>query len=87
MKVKKIQKPKHVVRWLKKKVEEECKTMTYYALEKFYTPQWNEEAKEYKTGLIVEYPVNTKRRVKKAFKKFGIHGALAYIQVFKKDKI
>jgi len=85
MKLKKIQKPKHLIRSLKIYAEENCKPVSYYALEKFYTPRIIEG--EYKTGVIVTHPVNHSRRVMKAFKKFGAQGAVGYLTVFKKDDL
>ena len=84
MKLKKIQKPKHLIRSLKLYAEQNCKPVNYYALEKFYTPKIVDG--EYRVGEIVELPVNHERRVKKAFKKYGIQAAIAYLTAFKKEK-
>ena len=85
MKIKQIHKKKHVIRELKKFSIQECKPVNYYALEKFNVPKWNEAEQEYKTGEIVEHPVNHQRRVKNALKKYGLKGALAYVTAFKKE--
>jgi len=84
MKIKQIKKKKHLIRSLKVYAKANCIQNTYYALEKFYKPKIIDG--EYKTGLIVEHNVSHERRVKKAFKKYGIQAAIAYLTAFKKEK-
>jgi len=84
MKKKQISKSKHLIRELKKYAEVNCVKNSYYALEKFSNPKIIDG--EYRTGEVVLHDVNHSRRVKKAFKKYGIQAAIAYLTAFKKEK-
>jgi len=71
-------KPKHLIRLLKKEAKK-LPEETYFAIDLFYKPQLLNG--EFKRGLIKEYKVNHGRRVKKLYKKYGIHAVNAYFYV------
>lgn len=66
-----------------KLIRKECKKLpprTYWALQKFYKPQFIDG--HWRTGQIVECPVNHFRRAKKAYNKWGVEALRAYFTVF-----
>jgi len=85
MKKKEIKKPKHIIRAIKKAAKK-LPVREYYALEKYDRPKWNEEEQKWRIGEIVTHKVNHARRVKKAYKKYGIPAVNAYFYVFQKIK-
>lgn len=64
---------------------------TYWAIDKYYQPVWEDDANgrftfngqrgEWKTGIAVEYPVNHYRRIKRAYNRYGWAAVRAYFIV------
>ena len=78
---------KKTIRALKRYAEKNTKDLTYYALEKYYKPKWDDESQEWKVGTVGEFKVNIGRRTKKVYKKYGLQAALYYITINLKDEL
>ena len=77
-------KSKQIIRLLKKE-SLKLEPKVYQALEKYHTPRLVDGV--YKIGEVVACKVNHGRRVKKAYKKWGLDAVGAYFTVFQKQKI
>lgn len=54
---------------------------TYFAIDLFYQPKWDDKEQEWKRGVITSYPVNHYRRMKKIYDKWGLGAVKAYILI------
>ena len=73
-------KPKKIIQLLKREAKKLPRD-TYYAIETFGKPQFDEKSGEWKKGIVVEHEVNHGRRVKKIYKKWGMPAVNAYFYV------
>ncbi len=73
-------KPKKIVQLLKREAKK-LPEQTYFALEKYYKPRFDDKSGEWKVGEVVEHKINHGRRVKKIYKKWGMQAVNAYFYV------
>lgn len=74
-------KSKKIIKLIKKEALK-LEPKVYQALEKYHTPRLIDG--EYKIGEVVACNVNHARRVKRAYKKWGLNAVGAYFTVFQK---
>jgi len=96
MKKKPIHKPKHIIRELKKAALRDLEPMKYEAFAYLSKPYFQDaEGKFHDTWekgrrlvdkFIETFQVNHERRIKKMYQKFGVPGAIAYYDHYKKKE-
>lgn len=94
MKNKKIHKPSHIIRELKKAAEEKLPIEYYLAVHKYYKPFYEdfagnrfpdkgdpEDNRRLVWMDVQKHPYNNKRAVKKIFKRYGLRAVQAWFYV------